>query len=312
MQEAFFQSGHFLNIGWTVPKFFVGLMIFKNEGGDMKPMLGFLFGLTLMSLMACGGDSENNGDAACTGANRCIPKVTPFVDWEMVPQKFNPAIKGQEFSLANLRTINMSFLGFVKDARVQYSNDMPSGRGRVEVYSVTHNNPGNSLPVPTVELKSDSAYATYKIYGSFSHVCNIDVTNLYINNLEGACIVRLVVTLPRGAEIEVYNMGEIISRRFFAMTVNELKNKVKKAYSQDDKADMINEYLVSHASINKVPVLYTFDLGILIDEFRFDGKFIPLRRLHMYVKDRHMLESMIEDKYSYFDQEEAKKIVGIQ
>ena len=67
----------------------------------------------------------------------------------------------------------------------------------------------------------------------------------------------------------------------------------------------------SYAGLSKTPSLTSAQLGKVIEGFNFDDKFNALQTLQSGVSDRAGLEGMIDDKFSYFDRDRARAIVGL-
>ena len=89
--------------------------------------------------------------------------------------------------------------------------------------------------------------------------------------------------------------------------------ELDRAYTDDKKMAVIEAYLTSYRVTSTTPVLLCQELGSAVAEFAFsEQKFTVLRILQRYVQDRENLEKMIEDKFSYFEREKARKIVGLK
>lgn len=117
--------------------------------------------------------------------------------------------------------------------------------------------------------------------------------------------------LPVGAEIEVYNLTHLITKRFIPIDNESFLDQLDDATWAEDIFTVIENFLASYSG-SKKPSLTTYELGKAFHEFRrSDNRFKTLRRLQSFVSDRHNLESMIADEFSHFDRIEARKIVGL-
>ena len=87
---------------------------------------------------------------------------------------------------------------------------------------------------------------------------------------------------------------------------------LKSASFSDGKKAVIEEYISSYVGMEKSPQLTAEQLGIVVTSFGFkEEKFDVLRKLNIYIVDRHNLLAMIEKEISYFDRDKAKRICGL-
>ena len=120
------------------------------------------------------------------------------------------------------------------------------------------------------------------------------------------------IFLPVGAEIEVYNVGALISRRFIPIDTETFLKNVDSATWSSEKFAAIEDFMNSYAGTTKTPKLLAKQLGLVIHDFMMsEEKFKALRRLHRAVMDRENLGSMIESEFNYFDRDQARQIVGL-
>lgn len=268
---------------------------------NAKIVLSILFFLFSTQLTSCGSKSESDSGNTKTGFN------PDRLDWDSIPSEYNPTIRDVGFTYHGIKQIDLNVFGFAKDVEVVYSNKLSSNSGNLRIFRVWKKSA--SWGDLTPNQKGDEL----KLINYGSNSCSIQTKNGAITELEGGCVIRLQVFLPPGAEIEVYNVGQLISKRFFPIdTFTFLENLDDAFGSTDKKFDVIEEYLLSYKETNKTPSLTSSQLGVVIKEFSYsDDKFKALRMLHMYVSDKQNLDEMIEDIFNLFDQDEAKQIVGI-
>ncbi len=254
----------------------------------------------LVFLSACGGDSGSNGNEGgpAPQSNR--------INWENVPTEFHPTIEDVKFSTSGIDTVKVDAFGFTNDAEVVYSDEVPAATGYVRIFKVWKKSASWGSVSPYVQG------ATVNIRSQGTYQCSIRIRNGQIIELEGGCYVRLQVFLPRAAEIEVYNVGQLISKRFIPISAETLLKNIDHAVGVDDKFASIDDFLNSYAGLSKVPTLTSVQLGEVIGEFSWkEEKLKALRMLHAFVTDRENLRQMIEKKFSMFEREEAFAIVGI-
>lgn len=260
-----------------------------------------ILSLTLTILLACsdsGNDSKKDGDRVSQDS----------VNWDSIPAEFSPREERIDIELRGSEKVQIDLFGFQKDVRLQYSKDMPQNSMSLQLFTVRKD-------AKTYLGGANSAYndRTLRIYNQGSYQCSMLTTNRRITGLEGACYVRVIVTLPAGAEIEVYNVGQLLSRRFFAMSVQDLLKGLEEAWSsRDKKMAIIASFLESYRIVGKRAQMTANDLGQVIGNFSFAAdKIEALEKLHAAVYDRENLYQMIEDKFAYLDRERARQIVGL-
>ncbi|WP_413580389.1 DUF4476 domain-containing protein [Bdellovibrio sp. HCB288] len=265
----------------------------------MHCLIKLVLTLTLASFVtACSDSSETSG-------NNPTPKTR--VRWSSIPSEYNPSSEDYLFTWStSVDTLKINLFGFNDDVEVIYSNDIPEGRGVLRIFKVFK----GSASWGTINPQVNKNVGKLVSYGSYS--CSINISNGQINSLEGGCYIRLQVFLPAGSELEVYNVGELITKRFKGMPVEDFLESVNKASFDSDKAAVISAFLDSYRQVGKTPALTSHQLGTVIREFMASReKFSALRNLHHAVNDRENLGRMIDDVFNYFDREEARRIVGI-
>ncbi len=254
-------------------------------------------------LAGCGGGSGSSGGNKDNGEN--TPQKTSYVNWETVPSNFHPSTDDISFRTDGIEKINVDAFGFDEDVEVIYSQNIPANEGALRIFKVWNKQAswGDLRPRPNgknLDLKN---------YGSYQ--CSISVQNGQIVALEGGCYVKLQIFLPVGAEIEVYNIGQLITKKYIPMKNETFLEAIHDATWADDKFVVIENYLASYTG-SKKPSLTSYELGKVIHEFmKSEEKFKALRRLHAVVSDRQNLGTMIETEFNYFDREEARRIVGL-
>ena len=247
------------------------------------------------------------GDDKKDGGGNPPAKPNPHrVDWSTVPADYHPKIDETSFQINGASRIEIDTFGSDKDFEVVYSSSVVANTGTMRVFSVWYDS------ARWGSTQTQSAGDTLKISSTGVYECSIKIENARITALKGACNVRTEVVLPSGAQVEVYNLGKLASKRIFPMKTEQLLKNVDDAIRKEDKLQAIDDYLKSHAETGKTPSLTAKDLGTVIKEFSFkDEKFEALRRLQAYVADRSSLRAMIEDSFGHFDREEARRICGV-
>lgn len=249
-----------------------------------------------MGLVACGDSSKKSA----------TEEQTRRLNWAAIPAEFNPRISEEDFQTDQVNRIYVDMFGFKDDVEVVYSNSIGNGQGYVRIFTVSKDGGGDG----NFNASRSGQNLQLNRYGTYQ--CSMKTENGSIAQLKGLCIVRLQIVLPTGAEIEVYNLKKLVSRRFIAMDSETFIRNFKDASFAADKKAAIEDYLDSHRATNKSPQLTAAQLGIVVDGFNWkEEQFEALRKLHAYVWDRENLRAMIEREFSYFDQDEARRICGV-
>lgn len=263
----------------------------------MNHILKIMIFIAIFGLTACGNSSSNNPDGGNDGA----------VQWEKIPATYNPNLETIETQLFNVQKINMNLFGFRQDVQLQFSNELSQNQLVVQLYTVSKD---ARTSLSGVDSRVEGDTLQLRKYGNYE--CSIKTSNGEVTQLKGACYIRVVLTLPAQSEIEVYNVGNLISKRYFAMDNSTFLKELDRASFDKEKLEVIDSYLASYQAIGRTPQLSVAEIGTAIGEFSFaDKKFIVLTKLHSFVLDRENLRKMIDEKFSYFDRAEAYKIAGV-
>lgn len=260
-----------------------------------------LVGLVLVAWVLSGcGDASDSQSSTNTQTN---PRR---VHWESVPSEFNPEVKDTTFETNGINTIKLNIFGFKDDVEVVYTSDLAENTGMMRLFSVYK----DSASWGGLTVKASGSTLDISKYGTYQ--CSIKVSNGQVTAVKGGCYVRLQVFLRPGTEIEVYNVGSLISRRFIPVDPESFIKNVDDASFDKDKFAAIDDFIGSYRDLGKTPTLLTRHLSVVIDEMSGrDNTLEALRRLHSYVTDRENLPAMIESEINYFDREEARRIVGL-
>lgn len=268
----------------------------------MKNQIGLTFALALFfsSLLGCHIEKKSG--------NGFKPN-DDYVDLGSISPNFNPDRQDFEFDVAGVEKVKINLFGFNEDVRLQYSNQMDVNTAHLQVFTVSRT--GGSLNGVDASQDKGAQLLEIRKFGNFA--CSIRVHNRQITELEGACYTRVILTLPAGAKIEVYNVGKLISRPFFPMDNQTFIHELDRAIGDDAGLVVLNSYLKSHQVTATKPVLICQELQQVLKTFSWaDNKFTVLRALHPYVQDRENHEKMIEDSFSFFDRAKAREIVGLK
>lgn len=264
-------------------------------------VLGLLGALTIT---ACSSDNDDK-----KSDNPSDPGVQR-VHWDSIPSEYSPRKESFNLQLQSTQKIQMDLFGFTNDVQIHYSDSLPADAGSIDLFTVSKD---SKHSLSGLNIDEDLSTKSLKLNRYGSYECSIRIRNGKIAELKGACYIRVLLTLPKNAEIEVYNVGKLITKRFIAIDNGTFLKDLDRASFQEDKEAVIESYLESYRATGKTPVLTSGELAKAIQEFtRTEGKFIALRKLHAYVTDRENLGQMIEDEFSYFDRDEAKRIVGLR
>jgi hypothetical protein len=260
--------------------------------------------IVLLSAALSGCSVGSDGGGGGGGSDK--PQKASYVNWDSIPAEFNPSIDEIGFQTHGVNKIDIDAFSFDKDVEVIYSSMLAPGAGLVKIFKVWKNQArwGNLRPRTSGTKLDLHSYGTYQ--------CSIRVKDGNIVDLDGGCYVKLQVFMPVGSEIEVYNVGKLVSKRFIPMENESFLESLDDATWAADKFAVIEDFLASYTGARR-PVLSTYELGKVIEEFmQGQEKLRALSRLHTIVSDRQNLAAMIEEEFSYFDREEARKIVGLR
>ncbi len=252
--------------------------------------------LASIIFLGCGKNSES--EKGKEPSNR--------VQWSTIPSEYHPEIRDIEFPIAGVERVDINLFGFNRDVEVVYSPDVPHHTGVLRTYTVWY----ESASFGSLTTNKSGTEVEISAYGEYR--CSIRTENGRITNLKGGCYVRLQIYLPVGAKVEVYNVGNLLTKRFNPMSTEKFLKEVDRAPFPKEKFKIIDDYLNSYTDTGKQPSLTSRQLGMVISEFLSRGdKFEVLRKLHVYVSDRQNLGAMIDEEFTYFDREEARRIVGL-
>ncbi len=269
----------------------------------MKVSIQVLFFTYIAAVLAgCGDSSGSNNEN--NPLNKPVPQNR--VNWSAVPAEFNPQVEDITFGTAGYSSVRVDAFGFKSDAEVVYSSSIPAGLGYLRLYKVFK----DSASWGRLESSPAGSVLNLTNYGQYQ--CSIRITNGQITQLKGGCYVRLQVLLPKGSEIEVYNVGQLISSRFVPISTSDFLQELDSARGATAKFAVIDNFLASYSGTSRAPSLAALELGIAIGEFSWkEEKYKALQRLHSFVRDQERLGEMINDRFSYFEREEARRIVGL-
>lgn len=254
-----------------------------------------------LALTACSKSDNKNGGGGAPGK----PVPANRVKWEQVPRDYNPEVVDLDFRTDGAEKIEVNVFSFKDDVEVVYA-DMPTGTGKLRAFRVFKDSASFG------DLRAQPAPKTVKLdnYGNYN--CSINITNGVIQKLKGGCYVRLQIFLPAGAQIEVYNVGELLTARFVPMSNEEFLQRIDRVSWSDQKFGVISQYLSTYANLRRTPVLSTEELGKVLKQFfRGEEKLKALGQLHGYVSDRDKLAALLDKEFLFREREEARRITGL-
>ncbi len=261
----------------------------------------FLILFVAIGLTACGNSSNDKANAG--GPTKAEQNR---LNWESIPSEFNPAVIEENFQIGNSNRIYTDMFGFKDDVEVVYDEHLAAGQGSLKLYRVLKESGSSGA------LSATTSGQSLLLSRNGTYSCSIKTENRNITQLKGLCFIRLQIFLPKGSEIEVYNVKELITRRFIPIDPETFIKNFKDASFEDGKKAAIDDFISSYAELNKTPQLLSAQMGIVVHGFPFsEKKFEALRRLNGYVTDRQNLNAMIESEFSFFDRPEAKRICGL-
>ena len=265
----------------------------------MKKIMCVLF---CCGLVACGNNeskNDKNGNVAEQQKNR--------INIEAIPSQFNPEVFEEYFQTANTDRIFIDMFGFKNDVEVVYTDSLLQGQGYLKIYSVFKDSGSRG------SFSSTNSGSSLILDRFGQYQCSIKTENSNITNLNGLCFIRLQIFLPANAEIEVYNLKQLITKRFIPIDAETFIKNFKDASFKEQKMATLNDFISSYNGMSKAPQLTSNQLGIVVDGFSWkEDQFEALRKLHTYVTDRENLRAMIDKEISTFDRDEARRICGLE
>lgn len=263
----------------------------------MKQVFGLLF---MLAIVGCAARSSDDTVRPQANPNR--------IDWASIPSEYNPHIQEVNLNIANAEKITLNVMGFVDDVEIQYVSNMAANSGKLLIYKVMKD--GGFSDSTTVDRSTGK---TVDIQTTGSYSCSIKKTNGRISYLKGGCYLRLSLILPMNVQVEVYNVNQLISPRYYAMSYDDLLKRVDRASFADQKLKEIDSYLASHQEVGKRPYMSSLEFKKIIHQFTFTSdKMKAFTRLQSAVYDREYLRALIDDEFTFSsDREEARRIAGV-
>jgi len=271
-------------------------------GAKMKiTFVKTLIFVLVFGLLGCSGEANKTKQDDFNN-----PQSQSRVNWEKVPQEFNPRVEDVQFRTNQIEKLNVNIFGFDQDFEIVYSRTLASGQGFLRLFRVWSGSAswGDLTPRKNGETLELRANGTYN--------CSINVRNGQITALKGGCYVRAQIHLPVDARIEVYNVGQLKSKKFFAISNQEFFQLMKQSFNQKEMFLAIEDFLNSYVGTQKQASLSVKELTEVIRDFRTrKDQLAALRQLHRTVADRDGLKSMVESEFSFFDRQEALDIITL-
>lgn len=270
--------------------------------------------LLLFLLVSCGGSNnskksdDSSGDQGARGERGQATGMP--VDWNSVPEKFNPEIVEYQFHTVDLNFIDLSILGVTNQVRVSLSTSLVE-TGKLKIYRVW----GKYASFGRIELNDSFDKLKIENYtGNQPYSCSKAISNRKLVRVEGGCNLYVEVVLPRSSEIEVYSGDNLVSKRYFPMPYGQLIETIDTGFNED-KLEAIENFLASYNATGKVPTLSSIELEDILKEFTFadEYKFSALNKLYRYLVDSEQLGVVIENSFTFSsEREKARRIVGLR
>lgn len=269
----------------------------------MKAKFQKVMMISILSFMTgCSSSSNDSKEKAAGGGQPGNNSIA----WESISSEFNPRIEESYFKVDRIEKVEMDLFGFSDDVRVSYSDKIAADEGQLKIYTVFKRSAsfGNLNTARNGKKVSLTKQGEYK--------CSIQIKNGQIQDLDGGCFIRIELVLPVNAEVEVYNLRSLLTKRFILVdNVTFLKN-LNDVNRDDDKLAVVEDYLDSYKALKKTPSLAVAELKAVLESLlRGENQLTVLRKLNSYVAERDQLRTIIEQVFSYFDREEAYKICGV-
>lgn len=230
------------------------------------------------------------------------------VDWDRVSSPFNRSVVDEMLTTTTQQEqLDIGFSSPRKEVSLRYDSAMAPNQIRVATYHVS-------------DLQSSGSESYSRIDHNRSIIlrsagrssCHIRVENRLITSLQGACIVKLEIAMSPESTVEVYNDGELISRRHRVVTNSQLLNRLSTVIIGTARFEIIDDYLSSYLALGRAAALTSRELGQIVRGFLLPReKIVMLRRLHAHVSDRNALGTMIDAEFLAMDRPAARAAVGL-
>ena len=250
-----------------------------------------------------GGDQDNSSSTNPTQT----PK-THWINWDKIPSEYSPQITESSFNIDGFKKVNINIHGFDKDVNIIYSDSALSGELKILQYTVF-----KKIGVfgSLTEAPDGQALRLYTTTYSQPYSCSLATRNREIVSLEGGCVVRLDLILPKNLKLEVYNLGKLISKYFFPMEYEHFLEQLKQAGS-DEKIIPIRNFTASYERVGEHLKLLESQLDEILDNITWDEeKLNALRLLHPHLSSRNELKKILDSQFTYFNRKKAYQIVGL-
>jgi hypothetical protein len=262
----------------------------------------------VLLVASCGKVTLGKKDDSSPSGPPPSPLSNPLgLTWEAIPSNYHPDVIHENFVTDGVEAISLDGFWFGSDVGIEvlYNQNIEKNAGNLDLYTVGTG--GFGSPAPQVKDK------TLLLERNGSYECQIQTKNGAITELKGGCILFAKLSLPVGSEIEVYNKGKNITRRFRPMTMAVFLENIEKARFDSDKLDAIDEFNQSFADSSKAAVITTADLEKVLRMISYDDtKLEGLRKLQAAVSDRAALPDMIDKVFVFSgNKEKARQICGI-
>jgi hypothetical protein len=277
-------------------------MIFHKRGAEMRvTLISTLFLVLALGLLGCSGQAEKS-----TSDDINNPQAQSRVIWERVPPEFNPRVEDVQFQTTQIEKLNINVFNFDRDFEIVYSRNLEPGQGFLRLFRVWSQSSSWGDLTPRKNGK------ILELRASGSYNCSINVRNGQITSLKGGCYVRAQVHLPVDAKIEVYNVGQLKSKKFFPLSNLEFFQLIKQSFNKKERFLAIEDFLNSYVGTDRQASLSVKELTEVMRYFTTDkDRLEALRQLHRTVMDRDGLKSMVLSEISVFDREEALDIITL-
>ncbi len=264
-------------------------------------LISTLFLALALSSIGCSGKAEKSNSDDINN-----PQAQSRVIWDSVPQEFNPRVEDVQFQTTQIEKLNINVFNFDRDFEIVYTRTLTPGQGFLRLFRVWSQSSSWGDLTPrrngkTLELRANGTYN-----------CSINVRNGQITSLKGGCYVRAQIHLPVDAKVEVYNVGQLKSKKFFPLSNQEFFQLMKQSFNKKEKFLAIEDFLNSYVGTDLQAALSVKELTEVMRDFNTDkDRLEALRQLHRTVTDRDGLKSMVLSEISFFDRERALEIITL-
>ena len=178
--------------------------------------------------------------------------------WSKIPAKFNPEVTTFDLGLEGVKKVDLDLFSFQDDVKITYDDTLEATQAKIEIYWVRSKEAEANTWLNT--LSAEAQNGTLRIRksgGGFvsMYACSKKVKNNQLISLAGACYIKIVLKMPKNAQVEIYNVGRLISKQFFVLSDSEVLEKINNGHNLKEIQSLLANYVRSHQNLKQAGTL---------------------------------------------------------